>query len=144
MNNIYDTHGKKQCLQQLLFCPDGENWSRSTSNEFGRLAQGNDFCVAGTDTINFISPSKLPAGRKVTYASFVCDFRPLKSEQYRVRLVVGGAKLMYDDDPGSTATSLLKTKLLLNSVISEAKKGARFLTCDIKDFFLATPMAQPE
>lgn len=39
---------------------------------------------------------------------------------------------------------MLETKLMLNSVISDAAKGARFLTIDIKDHFLATPMALPE
>ena len=39
---------------------------------------------------------------------------------------------------------MLETKLMLNSVISDATKGSRFLTMDIKDHFLATPMANPE
>jgi len=33
---------------------------------------------------------------------------------------------------------------MLNSVISDATKGARFMSLDLKDFFLATPMARPE
>eukprot|EP00804_Cyclotella_cryptica_P017159 CCRYP_003365-RA/>CCRYP_003365-RA protein AED:0.35 eAED:0.35 QI:0/0/0/1/1/1/2/0/332 len=37
---------------------------------------------------------------------------------------------------------MLTTKVLLNSVIS--MKGARFMTIDIKDFYLNTPMARPE
>ena len=74
----------------------------------------------------------------MTYASFVCDYRPLKLEQYRVRIVVSGDKMSYNEDVGSPVASLLETKLLIN------KKGARFLTCDIKDFFLATPMSRPE
>ena len=131
-------------MKDLLRGPANDIWSRSTSNEFGRLAQGNDFGVEGSDTIRFIAPHQVPFDRKVTYASFVCDYRPLKLEQYRVRLVVGGDKLFYDDDVSSPAASLLETKILINSVISDAKKGARFLTCDIKDFFLATPMSRPE
>ena len=73
----------------------------------------------------------LPHGHPVTYASFVCDYRPLKEEKYRVRLVVGGDKLFYDDDTGSPTATLLETKLLLNSVLSGAKHGAKFMTCDI-------------
>ena len=34
--------------------------------------------------------------------------------------------------------------MLINSVISDAKHVAQFLSCDLKDFFLATPMARPE
>eukprot|EP00804_Cyclotella_cryptica_P031351 CCRYP_012175-RA/>CCRYP_012175-RA protein AED:0.45 eAED:0.45 QI:0/-1/0/1/-1/1/1/0/124 len=37
---------------------------------------------------------------------------------------------------------MLTTKVLLNSVIST--KGALFMTIDIKDFYLNTPMACPE
>eukprot|EP00804_Cyclotella_cryptica_P011804 CCRYP_011385-RA/>CCRYP_011385-RA protein AED:0.37 eAED:0.37 QI:0/0/0/1/0/0/2/0/309 len=37
---------------------------------------------------------------------------------------------------------MLTTKILLNSIIST--QGARFMTIDIKDFYLNTPMARPE
>ena len=36
------------------------------------------------------------------------------------------------------------TKILLNSVISDASKGARFLSADLKDHFLQTPMPESE
>jgi hypothetical protein len=85
-----------------------------------------------------------PSDKKVTYGNFICDYRPLKSESYRVRLTVGGDKLPYEDDAGSPAASLLETKLLLNSTISDAEQGARFLCADLKDHFLASPMANPE
>ena len=119
-------------------------WLQSLSNEFGRLAQGNASSVHGTDTIKFIPPTAVPPGHPVTYASFVCDYRPLKEEKYRVRLVVCGDKLFYDDDADSPTATLLETKLLLNSVLSGAKHGAKFMTCDIKDFFLATLMQKAE
>ena len=70
--------------------------------------------------------------------------RPLKEEIYRVRITVGGDRLTYNDDAGSPAANLLETKLLINSTISDAAKGARFMTADIKDHFLATPMEKPE
>ena len=94
--------------------------------------------------MSFIPRSLVPSDRKVTYASFVCDYKPQKTDPYRIRLVVGGDKLEYDSDAGSPAASLLETKLLLNSVISDAQKGARFSCADLKDFFLATPMDRPE
>ena len=37
-----------------------------------------------------------------------------------------------------------KPKILINSTISGAKKGARFMSCDLKDFFLASPMKESE
>ena len=57
---------------------------------------------------------------------------------------MGGDKLSYDEDLGSLAASLLETKLIINSVISDAAKGARFMGLDLKDFFLATLMTHPE
>ena len=38
----------------------------------------------------------------------------------------------------------METKLLVNSTISHAKEGAKFMSADIKDYFLATPMDKAE
>ena len=144
VNHIYNEHGKKETMESLL---RGENkvlWDRSLSNEFGRLAQGNKYGVVATDTIEFIFSHEVPSNKGVTYASFVCDYRPLKSEPYRVRIVVGGDKLSYAEDAASPATGLVESKLLINSTISDAKKNARFLSADLKDHFLASPMRNPE
>ena len=56
---------------------------------------------------------------------------------------MGGNKLNYNYDVGAPAASLLETKLLLNSVISDASIGTKLLTCDLKDFFFASPMENP-
>ena len=64
----------------------------------------------------------------------------MKDEPYRVRITVGGDRLDYEDDAGSSAANLLETKILLNSIISDARKGARFMYLDIKDHFLGTPI----
>jgi hypothetical protein len=142
-NHIYTDQGKKEMIDTLLNGTNGPTWITSLSNEFGRLSQGHD-SVIGTDTIDYIHLSEVPSDNKVTYGNFICDYRPLKSEPYRVRLTVGGDKLPYDDDAGSPAASLLETKLILNSTISDSKKGARFLCADLKYHFLATPMKEPE
>ena len=76
----------------------------------------------------------------MTYVSFVCDHRPLKPEKRRTRLVICGEKHPYYDDAGSLAATVIGTKLLLNSVISDALQGAHFMTLDLKDRFLASPM----
>ena len=75
---------------------------------------------------------------------FVCDYRPLKSEQWRVRLVVGSDRLPYESDSGSPATDIIETKVLLNSTISDAHKKSRFATINLKDMFLHTNMKDPE
>ena len=72
------------------------------------------------------------------------DYRPLKEEKYRVRITVGGDRLDFSEDSSAPATNMLETKMLLNSVISDARQGARLLCADIKDFFLASPMEENE
>ena len=120
-----------------------KNWIDSLSNELGRLTQGIH-SVKGNDVVDFILKSDVPIDRIVTYANMVCDYRPHKDEKHRVRLTVGGDRLVYNDDTASPAASLLETKLLLNSAISDASKGARFMTLDIEDFFLQSYMERPE
>ena len=68
---------------------------------------------------------------------------PLNQKRWRTRLVISGDKLPYYDDAGSPAANLIKTKVLLNSVISYAHHGARFMILDIKDYFLASPTPTP-
>ena len=135
LNHLFQPNGRKETLDSVLRGKDAATWQRSLSNEIGRLAQGNDYGVTSTDTIEFIHKSDVPQGRTVTYANFILDYRPLKTEQHRIRLVAGGDKLPYFDDAGAPAASILETKILLNSVISDASVGARFASFDLKDFF---------
>ena len=121
-----------------------EIWGHSYGNELGRLAQGMKGRVAGTDTIFCIDKKDIPAARwrDVTYGRIVVSFRPEKKDPNRVRLTVGGDRIHYPDDCGTPTAGMLTVKLLLNSVIST--KNARFMTIDIKDFYLNTPMKRFE
>ena len=114
------------------------------SNEIGRLAQGNDHGVTSIDTIDSIHKREVPQGRDIMYANFILDYCPLKDENHRVLVVVGGDKLSYFEDAGAPAASILETKISLNSVISDAATRAKFASFDIKYFFLATPMDKTE
>ena len=58
--------------------------------------------------------------------------------------MVGGDRLSYDVDSSSPATDLLETKILFNSVISNAKDRAKFLSMALKDIFLRTPIQRLE
>ena len=92
--------------------------------------------------IFFIHPSEIPTHKKVTYGRLVVEIRPLKEEKYRVCITVGGNKLDFCGDASSVIASLATVKLLLNSVVST--KGAKFTTADIKDFFYASFLPDPE
>jgi hypothetical protein len=55
-------------------------------------------------------------------------------------MTAGGDKLDYPGDASSPAVSMLDAKLHINSTISDAKHGARYLGLDIKNYFLGTPL----
>ena len=55
-------------------------WERSLSYEWGRLSQMNKDGVRSTDTIDFIDKSDVPVDQTVTYASFILDYKLLKSD----------------------------------------------------------------
>jgi hypothetical protein len=125
-NHIYNDLGKKETIDTLLEGQNGPTWTNSLCNECGRLAQGcTEDDILGTDTVDFIYQHEVPSDKKVTSGNFICDYRPLKPEPFRVRLTVGGDELPYDDDAGSPAASLLESKLIINSTISDADKDAR-------------------
>ena len=145
VQHIYnETTGARETMDTLLCGPHKAVWEQALTNEWDRLAAGKLQRVKPSNTIQFIPRSEVPPNRKVTYGNFVCEHRPLKTEKYRVRLTVGGDKLDYPDDATSPASTLIETKLLINSTISDSHKGARFLSTDLKDFFLNTPMERPE
>ena len=138
--------GKMLNYRQLLRHPKyKKEWSTSSANEFGRLAQG----VGGrikkpTDTIRFIWEKDIPKARKkdVTYGSFLCTVRPEKAEPNRTRFTVGGDKINYPGEVATPTAEMLVAKILFNSVISTP--GARFMTMDISNFYLMTPLKRPE
>ena len=61
----------------------------------------------------------------------VCDYCPDKDDPFRTHLTIGGDKLDYFENSTSPDASLLETKLLINSVISDPYKGSRFASIDI-------------
>jgi hypothetical protein len=62
--------------------------------------------------------------------------------QPHTRVTVGGNLLHHPGDCGAPTVDMTTVKLHLNSVIST--KNARYCTIDVKDFYLNTPMDQPE
>ena len=119
-------------------------YGQSYAKELGRLAQGIPGKVTGTNTMFFINKSEVPADRwrDITYGRVVVNYRPEKDDPYRTRLTVGGDKVNYPGNCGTPTVDLLTVKLLLNSVVSTL--NAKFMTIDIKDFYLNTPMSRYE
>ena len=145
-NEIFDEDsGKMLKYRKLITHPKHkEVWFHSSANEFGRLAQGVGGRIKGTDTIFFINKDQVPADRwkDVTYVKFVCELKPNKAEVHRTRLTVGGDKIHYPGDVGTPTADLTLVKTHVNSVISTP--GARYLTVDVKNFYLNTPLERYE
>ena len=110
-NSVIDANsGQSLNYCQLSRVPDKEIWIQSLSNDLGRLAQGVVTRIEGPNTIFFISKSKVPAGRTVTYVSLVSTIRPHKEEKFQTSVTVGGDKL---PSPGPTFTKTASMTTIL-------------------------------
>ena len=138
--------GKMLNYRQLMRLPKyREIWSKSSANEFGRLANGVGGRIKNpTNTIKFIHEHQIPKIRRkdITYGQFVCTIRPEKSEKERTRFTVGGDKINYPGEVATPTADMLVAKMLINSAISTP--GARCMTMDISNFYLMTPLKRPE
>lgn len=114
-------------------------WMKSFANKLGRLAQGMHG-IPGTDTIDFIPHSDVLSGKTVTYGRIVCTYRPQKEEKNRTRITVNGTLIVCLYDVSASTSDMTTANLLFNSVISTP--GARFMTLDLKNFYLGTPLPQ--
>ena len=120
-----------------------DTWATSLANKIGRLAQGiRD--ILGTNTIEFIRKTDIPKDRRrdITYGRIVVDYRPQKSEPNRSILTVGEDRINYPYEVSTPTADLPTIKMLWNSVLSTPE--AKFITMDVANFYLGTPMERPE
>jgi len=131
--------GKMMNYRQLRKHPKyNKAWTTSSANEFGRLASG----VGGRV---FIHQDDVPQKQRkdITYGSFRCHIRPEKIEEpNHTRFIAGGDRINYPGEVATPTADMLVAKILFNSVIST--RGARFMTLDISNFYLMTPLKRPE
>ena len=129
----------KQLSKDIVNGQHGPTWVNGFANEFGRLAQGiGNGRVKGTNTIFFVNKSTVPKGYRPTYGRIVCDLRPLKEETERVRLTVGGNLIEYEDDLSTPTVDITTINVIINSVLST--HSGKFMTLDVKDFYLNTDL----
>ncbi len=117
----------------------------------GRLCQGIGSgstplgqWVSGTKTFFLIDYHNIPLYKRkeVCHTMVVCEVRPDKDDPHCTRITIGGNCICFPGDVGTNTALLELVKLLLNSVLSW--KGARFSSIDLKNFYLDTPMPDPE
>jgi hypothetical protein len=126
--------GSRLTSASALKGPDKELWEKAHGEEIIRLIE--------SQTGRFIHRSEMPAGRKAAYYNPQLKIK-VKADGtiYRVRGTIGGDQIIY---PGVTTayTAHLETiRILLNTIVSE---NASFMTADIKDFYLGTPLPTVE
>jgi hypothetical protein len=115
---------------------EADQWRKAEHEEFLRL-------IETTETMSFIRRQDIPRDRKTSYYNpqpqlkFDDDNQPM----YRIRGTYGGdqSDTPADDRPAYMA-DMTTTKLLWNSVISTP--GAKFMSADIKDFYLGTVLSR--
>jgi hypothetical protein len=61
-----------------------------------------------------------------------------KGEPNQMQFTVGGERINYPRKVATQTTEMLVAQMLFNSVIST--KGAQFMTMDISNFYLMTPL----
>jgi hypothetical protein len=93
-----------------------------------------------TETIAFLTKQQIPQSRRkdIMYGQIVCIYHSEKKDPYHTRIMMGGNLINYPNNCGTPTTDLLTVKLMFNSIISTP--NAKFMTIDIKDFYLMTPM----
>jgi hypothetical protein len=68
--------------------------------------------------------------------------RPEKVEPNQTRFTVEGDRINYPGKVATPTAEMLVAKMLFNSIIS--MKGTRFMTMDISNFYLMTPLHHPK
>ncbi|MHA7856378.1 hypothetical protein [Marinobacter shengliensis] len=137
--------GRVAEYHELAASSDGHHWQESNMLEIGRLFQGlgpDSSVPDGTNTCFFIKPHQVPKNKKPTYVRVVCADRPEKTPTRRVRWTLGGDRIDYPGNKSTKTADLSTAKLLFNSVLS--RKGRRFMTMDLKDFYLMCALLEYE
>ena len=72
----------------------------------------------------------------------VCEVKPHKEDPNRMRITVACSQHCYSGDVGTATGSLELVKLIINSVLS--RRNVSFVSFDLKNFYLQTPMERSE
>lgn len=145
------THPAISTLSPLNLAPDGSpltyrkattgpnaiQWLQAEEEEFDRLIASN--------TIRPIHRHEQPLDRRgdTTYYNPQTKQKrdALGHTTYRIRGTAGGDKINYTGPTSALTADMPVVKLLLHSVVSD---NAHWLTIDIKDYYLNTPLLRPE
>jgi hypothetical protein len=115
---------------------DWREWESALAADYVKL-------LVETGTMNFIRAYQVPKGRLVSYLNPQCSIKNKGGIVFRrVRNTYGGNRSDYQGEVSASTADMATVKLHLQSVISTP--GARFMSIDIKDFYLGTVLDRPE
>ena len=142
---IYDDTSKEFNYRQLSKNPKHKKiWKQSFFNELVRLSQGGGGLVDGTYIMFFIAQDQVHIYqlKDVTYGCIVVYYQSHKEEPNRTRLTVGGDLFFCAGDISTPTADITTANLIINSTISTP--GARYMCCDINNFYLGIPLSRYE
>jgi len=115
--------------------PQSEKWKIASSEEFIRL-------IETTNTMEFVHHNVKPVKKLASFYNPQIKVKVKNGEEvFRVRGTYGGNLSDYEGDASAWTTNMTTLKIFLNTVISE---DAEWMTADIVDFYLGTPLPEPE
>jgi hypothetical protein len=130
-----DAKGKKLTFATAMRGEDADIWLREHGTEISKLID--------TGTARPRQWHDLPEGTRATYYSPQVKTKIKEGTKvYRVRGTIGGNHINYHGDTQAFTAAMQTIKLLLNTVVSS--DHAKFMTADIKDFYLGTPLPHHE
>ena len=87
---------------------------------------------------------KIPQDRQkdIAHVRVVCDVKLGKEDPNRTRITIGGNTIEYLGNCSTKTGAIEVVKGIFNSVCS--RPGAKFLSADITNYYLGTPLDRPE
>jgi hypothetical protein len=116
-------------------------WRRGFGNELGCIFHSIHH-IKGTSTFLFFELTNIPKDRQIIYGKIVCDYKPRKKQNERVRLTVGGDRLDYYGEVSASTADIATFKILINSTLST--ENAKMMMMDITKYYLGTPLPRYE
>ncbi len=130
--------GSSLTYHTALHGADSADWLKAEDTEWDRLLE--------TKTCLAIHLHQQPLDRRGD-TTYYYNSKPKEkyddniNKVYRIRGTAGGGRINYDGPTKANTAALSTIKILLQSVVSD---NAQFMTLDIKDFYLMTPLPRPE
>jgi hypothetical protein len=132
-----DADGQPLNYRRAMAGPNTLHWIIAEEEELARLIDSG--------TMKAMHPHEQPSDRRADTTYYNPQTKEKQNANgdttYRIRGTIGGDRINYPGKTTARTADMSLVKLLLQSVVSENKN---WMTLDIKDFYLGTPLERPE